>query len=225
MAEPAAVAGDASEVVAGPRSSKGERTRARILEAAKAVFEETGFLNARISDIAERAGLSHGSFYHYFESKEQIFREVAELVDAELGAPLGDVVLASGSGLSPAERLKEAMRRNFASYQAEAKIMGQIEEVSRYDEHVQALVQAQHHRYTGQVAESIRQLQRRGLADKTLDPDIAAAAIGAMTGRFAELWLVQGAIVCTLDEAVEHVHRLLTNALGISTSSIAEAKK
>lgn len=220
MAEPAPVAApsDDAALVAGPRSSKGERTRARILEAAKAVFEETGFLNARISDIAERAGLSHGSFYHYFESKEQIFREVAEAVDAELGAPLGDVVLASGSGLSPAERLKEGLRRNFASYQAEAKIMGQIEEVSRYDEHVLALMKAQHHRYSAQVAESIRQLQKRGLADKSLDPEIAAAAIGAMTGRFAELWLVQGAIECTLDEAVEHVHKLLTNALGISNA-------
>jgi AcrR family transcriptional regulator len=220
MAEPAAVATAAEDaaVAAGPRSSKGARTRARILEAAKEVFEELGFLGARISDIAERAGLSHGSFYHYFDSKEQIFREVAEQVDAELGAPLGDVVLATGSGLSPAERLKEALRLHFASYQAEAKIMGQIEEVSRYDEHVQALMQAQHHRYSAQVSESIRQLQRRGLADKTLDPEIAAAAIGAMTGRFAELWLVQGAIDCTLDEAVEHVHKLLTNALGISNT-------
>jgi AcrR family transcriptional regulator len=220
MAESATVAtsSDDAAVAAGPRSSKGARTRARILEAAKEVFEQTGFLNARISDIAERAGLSHGSFYHYFDSKEQIFREVAEQVDAELGAPLGDVVLASGSGLSPAERLKEGLRRNFASYQAQAKIMGQIEEVSRYDEHVQALMQAQHSRYSAQVAESIRQLQKRGLADKTLDPEIAAAAIGAMTGRFAELWLVQGAIDCTLDEAVEHVHKLLTNALGIANT-------
>jgi AcrR family transcriptional regulator len=32
--------------------------------AAKEIFENDGFLDARISDIAERAGLSHGSFYH-----------------------------------------------------------------------------------------------------------------------------------------------------------------
>src|SRR4051794_4773888 len=63
---------------AGPRSRKGAQTRVRLVEAAKAVFEETGFLEARISDIAQQAGLSHGSFYHYFDSKEQIFREVAE---------------------------------------------------------------------------------------------------------------------------------------------------
>ena len=70
-----------------PRSRKGALTRARLIEAGKAVFEETGFLEARISDIADRAGLSHGSFYHYFESKEQIFREVAEEQEARLTAP------------------------------------------------------------------------------------------------------------------------------------------
>jgi AcrR family transcriptional regulator len=56
----------------GPRSRKGASSRARLIEAAKAVFEEDGFLEARITDIAERAGLSHGSFYHYFDSKEAI---------------------------------------------------------------------------------------------------------------------------------------------------------
>src|SRR2546423_5539515 len=104
------------EARTGPRSRKGEQTRARLLDAAKAVFEENGFLSARISDIAERAGLSHGSFYHYFESKEQIFHEVAAIVDDQLGAPLGEVVLAPHTGLSPFQRLHEAMRLHFEAY-------------------------------------------------------------------------------------------------------------
>src|SRR5271165_5679457 len=76
----------------GPRSRKGVQTRARLVAAAKEVFEENGFLDARISDIAERAGLSHGSFYHYFESKEEVFREVAAEVDERLSAPLSVVL-------------------------------------------------------------------------------------------------------------------------------------
>jgi len=200
---------------AGPRSSKGARTRTRLLEAAKEIFEENGFLSARISDIAERAGLSHGSFYHYFESKEQIFREVAALVDDELGAPLAEVVLAPSSELSPHERLREAVRRHFEAYRAEARIMGLIEQVSRYDDHVDALMLSRHRQYQQQMAESIRQLQRRNLADKSLNPAIAAAAVGALTGRFAELWLVQGAIDASMDEAVEQVSTMLVNIMGI----------
>src|SRR6476619_6617165 len=64
-----------SEKPSGPRSRKGAETRARLVEAAEQIFAEHGFLDARIADIAERAQLSHGSFYHYFDSKEQIFRE------------------------------------------------------------------------------------------------------------------------------------------------------
>lgn len=207
------------ERAAGARSSKGARTRARLLAAAKEVFEEDGFLEARITDIAERAGLSHGSFYTYFDSKEQIFREVAAAVDDELGAPLSDVILASSSsGLSPQDRLREALRLYFTAYRQHARIMGIIEEVSRYDDHVNDLLLARHRQYASQVAESIRQMQKRKVADRRLDPTIAAAVVGALTGRFAELWLVQGAVDCSFDDAVEQVTQLIVNALGAATS-------
>jgi len=81
----------------GPRSRKGVQTRARLLDAAKEIFEENGFLEARISDIAERAGLSHGAFYHYFDSKEQVFREVAETLDDQLAEPMESVIFAPRS--------------------------------------------------------------------------------------------------------------------------------
>ena len=204
------------EQSAGPRSSKGERTRARLLAAAKEVFEEDGFLGARITDIADRAGLSHGSFYHYFDSKEQVFRQIAESVDEQLGAPLVEVILAPDSGLTPHERLREALRMHFEAYRNEVRIMGLIEQASRYDEHVDAMMLSRHERYAAQVAESIRQLQLRNRADPDLDPKIAAAMVGALTDRFAELWLVQGAVDATMDEAVDQVTRMLVNALGIT---------
>ena len=198
-----------------PRSRKGEQTRERLLEAAKEIFEEQGFLEARIGDISERARLSHGSFYYYFDSKEQIFREVAAAVDDQLAAPLGDVILSPGSRELPPQRIREAIRRHFEAYRDEARIMGVIEEVSRYDEQVGAARMERNQRHGTQVADSIRHLQHRKLADPELDPVIAAAALGALTYRFAELWLVQGGIDCTLDEGVEQVAQLFVNALGL----------
>ena len=93
-----------------------------------------GFLDARISDIAERAGLSHGSFYHYFESKEEVFREVAAEVDERLRAPLNSVILDPSSSATPYERIREAIRLHLESYRDEARIMGVIEQVSRFDD-------------------------------------------------------------------------------------------
>jgi AcrR family transcriptional regulator len=202
-----------SEKPNGPRSRKGAQTRARLVDAAKEIFEENGFLDARISDISERAGLSHGSFYHYFDSKEEIFREVAAAVDEELSAPVTSIILDPSSSATPRERIRDAMRLHLESYRKEARILGVIEQVARYDEHVSAMRGARHKRDREQVASSIRQLQRRGLADPRLDPMVAAAGLGAMTGRFAEMWFVEGQLDCSFDDGVEQITALFVNAL------------
>src|SRR5690348_12393955 len=116
-----------------PRSAKGRRTRARLVEAGKTVFERDGFLQARITDIATEAGVSHGSFYHYFDSKESLFREIAEEVEVRL-VSMDDIPQADDAG--PIERIRAANRAYLAAYRKEAPIMRVIEEVSRYDEDV-----------------------------------------------------------------------------------------
>ena len=109
-----------------PRSRKGERTRARLVAAAREVFERTGFLEARVSDIAEAAGLSHGAFYHYFDSKEQIFREVAEELEAALTRVAdeeadADATAPGGSRqMTSWERILRANRRYLERYRDNA---------------------------------------------------------------------------------------------------------
>ncbi len=45
-----------------------------ILDAALAVFAEKGFSAARMEDISQRAGVTKGTIYLYFESKEALFK-------------------------------------------------------------------------------------------------------------------------------------------------------
>ncbi len=197
----------------GPRSRRGVAARARLLDAAKLVFEEDGFLEARITDIAERAGLSHGSFYHYFDSKEEIFREVAKTMEDLLSAPLNAVVFDAGSVATPRERILEGNRRFLESYRAEARIIGVIEQVSRYDSQISAERTENQRNDLPRVVDSIRQLQRRGAVDPTLDPEISAVALAAMVHRFAEIWLVQKSFESTLEVAAEQLTKLFVNAL------------
>jgi len=203
----------ASEAQNGPRSRKGEQTRARLLDAAKEIFEDNGFLEARISDIAERAGLSHGAFYHYFDSKEQIFREIAEMLDDELAEPMDSVILSQSSSADPHERLQMALRQHLEHYRDEARIMGVIEQVARYDDHVAAVRSARNRLHREQMERSIRGMQKRGIADSTLDPKITAAALGTMVERFAEMALAQGQLSCKLDDAADTLATLFVNAL------------
>ena len=197
-----------------PRSRKGVQTRARLIEAAREVFEREGFLTARISDIAATAGLSQGSFYHYFDSKEQVFREVAEAQERRLTAP-ADTGVETDADDTVRTVIGRANRRYLERYRDAAKLMGVIEQVSRYDEHVNAARISTMQHFADRAERSIRRLQRAGVADKTVDPRIAADALGAMVGRFAELWMVQGYRDYDFDEAVDQITVLWANALGI----------
>jgi len=54
---------------------KDERPR-EILDAALSVFSEKGFAEARVDDIAKAAGVTKGTVYLYFDSKEAVFKEL-----------------------------------------------------------------------------------------------------------------------------------------------------
>jgi AcrR family transcriptional regulator len=47
-----------------------------ILDAALLVFGESGYARAKIDDVARHAGVSKGTVYLYFDSKESLFREM-----------------------------------------------------------------------------------------------------------------------------------------------------
>lgn len=201
-----------------PRSRKGIQTRGRLFEAAREVFERDGFLTARIADIAATAGVSQGSFYTYFPTKEAIFREVAQAQEERLTAPADAGMELEPDG-SPLGVIRRANRRYLERYRDASKLMGVIEQVSRYDEHVSAARLATMRHFVERTDRSIRRLQRQGLVDRKINPTVAADALGAMVGRFAELWLVQGYREYDFDEAVEQLSLLWANALGIAPAA------
>ena len=113
------------------------------------------------------------------------------------------------------DRLREGNRTYLEDYRAEARIMGVIEQVARYDREVSATRLERQLGYTARAADGIRHLQSLGLADPGLDPAVAATALTAMVARFAEMWLVQGTVTCELDEAVDLLTAICANALGL----------
>ena len=55
-----------------------EKRRQELLDAATTVFARKGYWKASISDIIETAGVARGSFYRYFQSKQQIFVAIVD---------------------------------------------------------------------------------------------------------------------------------------------------
>jgi AcrR family transcriptional regulator len=50
-----------------------DRTRARIVESARVLFNRRGFDAVSIDDVMKGAGLTRGGFYHHFPSKESLY--------------------------------------------------------------------------------------------------------------------------------------------------------
>jgi len=199
---------------AEPKSNRGRLTRQRLLAAGKKVFERDGFLQARVSDIAAEAGVSHGSFYHYFDSKESIFRVIAEAVEVRL-ISMDDSAHDNQRTNDPIEKVRAANRSYLLAYKKEARIMRVIEEVSRYDDEVRKVRVERDNDLAARLEAAIASLQAQGVADKRIDGRYAAMALGGMVARFAEQMFVGGGKYAQ-DRAIDQLTLLWCNALGLS---------
>jgi AcrR family transcriptional regulator len=88
-----------------------QETRARLLDAAFAVFAARGFGAARIEEVCEAAGYTRGAFYSNFASLEELFFELYEQRAGALADQVA-VALADGGGTVPelVERVVDALR-------------------------------------------------------------------------------------------------------------------
>jgi AcrR family transcriptional regulator len=67
-----------TQTVRGERVRDAERTKRKILEAARREFGIRGFDGARVEAIARRARVNKGLIFYYFQSKEELFRVLSE---------------------------------------------------------------------------------------------------------------------------------------------------
>src|SRR5512134_3197156 len=77
---------------AGRRERAREHTRRDILLAAAEVFARRGYAAATLAELAEAAGFAAPSLYRYFESKEEIFRSLVDLLVREMDATFEEPV-------------------------------------------------------------------------------------------------------------------------------------
>jgi AcrR family transcriptional regulator len=101
---------------APPKTDRGERTRRRILDAAQREIGRRGFVEASISSITAEAGVGQGTFYLYFQSKEEVLRELVTHMGRMLRQHLTEATAGAGSRIKVERKgLKafiEFVRRN-----------------------------------------------------------------------------------------------------------------
>ena len=194
-----------------PTSIRGKRTLTALVEAARKVFERDGYVEARIIDISTAAGVAVGSFYTYFDSKEDIFAAVVEAVQEDMLHPH---LMDHGRHESVAALINAANTEYLLAYKANARLMSVFEQVVQVDESFRDLRRRRGRAFGQRSARLIRRLQEEGRADPTLDPLISAFALNAMVGRMAYQVFVLGEEV-VFEDLVRTLDRLWINALHI----------
>ena len=87
-----------------PKTARGKKTRDKLLQAAEVEFGEKGFHDTGISDITYRAGVALGTFYSYFEGKEEIFQALVSYMNRRIRGWIGERIADAPDRLT-AERL------------------------------------------------------------------------------------------------------------------------
>lgn len=195
-----------------PPTARGQQTRRELLRAAREVFEKEGYFGAHIRKITEVAGVSLGTFYTYFDSRHDALYEVVEEVTSEF---IEDAKSASREDdLSVWARIERANRAFVTSYRTNVGIMRVLEEAASHDEHCAQIRRRVRDVFNRRAESGIRRLQDLGVADRTVDGRLAAAALTSMVDNLTYIWLGLGESF-TEDEVVGILTEVWGRAIGL----------
>ncbi|GAB2848485.1 TetR/AcrR family transcriptional regulator [Actinocorallia aurea] len=169
-----------------PPTPKGRRTEAAFLDAARRVFAEKGYFNAKISDIAQAAGKSSGSFYNYYENKEELLQALLDQFSTE-------VLVQSLKAQSddPEEGIRAAVRVYWNTYREYLAEMIGMFQMSMTDESFAARWREVRSAGVRAVLAGIRAAEQSGYRHGPR-PDLVASAIAAMIDSYCWTWLASG---------------------------------
>jgi AcrR family transcriptional regulator len=89
--------------------SKSEATRERILDAAAEVLNAKGYAGARLSDIAELAGVQATAIYYYFGSRDELVAETVQVGLRRVLVHVDEVLAALPKDTPPMDRITAAV--------------------------------------------------------------------------------------------------------------------
>jgi AcrR family transcriptional regulator len=164
------------------RVPRAEETRARLLEAGRALFAERGPHSVTSHAIASQAGYASGTFYLHFKDKQSLFRELAEEAAMELETRL----LAVASGRSDPTEIMQVQAEALVGFAEEQRDLIRIvfqpggEEANLGSQILERLASG--------VSARRREAVADGRAGDCFDPDILAQAIVGMWAHVLAWW-------------------------------------
>jgi TetR/AcrR family transcriptional regulator, fatty acid metabolism regulator protein len=185
--------------------------RERILRAATDVFAQSGYFNAKVSEIARAAGVADGTIYLYFDGKEDlltsIFREHTRNYLQSLERDVANLN-------RPEERVRIAIRHHLETLGRDRAlaIVAQVE--LRHSLKFMALLSHQEIAdYLNILRKIVEQGQSEGVFRRNLHPQLVAKAIFGIVDEMVTSWILSEKDYSLADQSDEVADFVLSGLL------------
>jgi AcrR family transcriptional regulator len=163
-------------------------TAERLRQAAREAFAELGWQTTRVEDIVRRAGVSHGTFYHYYENKAAVLADLVRASQSELTA----LAAAPWEGQDVRKELERVIGGLIDLYERDAPLFRTWLEAARDEPAFSALYREVRDLYVDRVAQNLAPVIAASARPHRPPANTLASALVAMVEHFAYAWLVLG---------------------------------
>lgn len=162
-----------------------EQRREEILAAAKATFARKGFHATTIGDVAKAAGVSYGSIYWYFESKDALFHALMDHQEAALRAHIDRTVTETNSGADGEAMFRSSVQATFEFFEADRDVVRLLFQDSlvlgdRFDRHLAGIYEG----FIADIETTIELAQQAGYVIEA-PPRMIAFTVAALISQLA----------------------------------------
>ncbi len=194
-----------------PETFRGTTKRERILRAAVEVFAQSGYFNAKVSEIAKAAGVADGTIYLYFDGKEDllitIFREHTRNYLQSLERELANI-------RRPEERIRVAIRHHLETLGKDRSlaVVSQVE--LRHSLKFMSLFSQQEVAdYLNMLRKIVEHGQAEGAFRRNLHPQLVAKSVFGVLDEMVTSWILSEKEYPLADQSDQVADLLLTGLL------------
>jgi TetR/AcrR family transcriptional regulator, cholesterol catabolism regulator len=190
--------------------TKADRTRARLIEVAKRLYQEHGSDHVTVRRIAAAAKIEAGSIYYHFRSRDEIMRAVLERGVGGARDEVMQAITDTGPDSSPLDRLRAALGAHL-KYTLREHFSSRLRSIRRLPKRLRDRHMQQEREYAALFARLLREAHKQGLLRDGYNLSVVRMLLlGALTW-VTEWYDPEGPM--TADDVADELMRVVTNGI------------
>ncbi|MBU0993214.1 MAG: MerR family transcriptional regulator [Proteobacteria bacterium] len=209
---------DSNEALLPPKGPR-DRRKNEIIEASLKIFAEKGFYKTKVKDITDAMDMSTGTFYIYFNNKEDLFLEA---IDGVVKTMIGNAAQAMKNEKDYLMRLLVRAQVFFEQYSKYSEILNQLRaEMTKDSTWFQERVKGIYRDLTQPVIREFNEAMEQGLIRK-IDPDLLAYAMTGLIETMSFRMTIDDAY--SFDKIIVFLMDLIMNGLPVNMNPRQEKR-